>query len=269
MVLGGYGGLTRPKAVRLWPHEKRIPSRPLPPEDVPSWLKHLSASTEPSPRVAVLRTDDNFAAAEWSLELARAAKERDLVVGLFFDVAVTDSLLQWYRAYASFVVVEISDRMDRCSSAAEPLLETVAAASELGYWVELATPIGGAAFPAGESLRMLAERVSRITPDIVWNLVAWPPDPDARPWQATLAIRNAMLSLAKEIRAGGLTYVYAVGMMGMVGDLEQLHCPACGSYIIDRSGDVLQYAVPYGVCEGCGYRVPGIWESEPPSKFCC
>jgi pyruvate formate lyase activating enzyme len=74
-----------------------------------------------------------------------------------------------------------------------------------------------------------------------------------------------MLLAAADIgRANGLRHVYAGNMPGMVGDLEDTHCQACGDTLVERFGYHIQdYRVTAdGRCGSCGTSVPGRWSTQ-------
>jgi pyruvate formate lyase activating enzyme len=80
--------------------------------------------------------------------------------------------------------------------------------------------------------------------------------------QAASLLRAAAIG-----QEAGLKYVYAGNLPGLVGDLEDTRCHACGSTLIHRRGFlVLRNRMRGESCPDCGVRVPGVWEASPPTR---
>jgi pyruvate formate lyase activating enzyme len=63
-------------------------------------------------------------------------------------------------------------------------------------------------------------------------------------------------------KKGGLHYVYAGNLPGMVGDWENTRCPNCRELLIERSGYLITgyHLTPQGGCPSCGASIPGRWD---------
>jgi pyruvate formate lyase activating enzyme len=65
-------------------------------------------------------------------------------------------------------------------------------------------------------------------------------------------------------RVAGLRFIYAGNAPGMVGDLENTHCPQCHKLLIKRFGyHILDYGLTAkGACPDCGTIIPGRWAEQ-------
>ena len=70
-----------------------------------------------------------------------------------------------------------------------------------------------------------------------------------------------LIRAAKIGKEAGLRFIYAGNLPGMVGDLENTHCPDCQEIVVERHGyHILGYKVTGdGRCPSCHKAIPGRW----------
>jgi pyruvate formate lyase activating enzyme len=143
------------------------------------------------------------------------------------------------------------------------VLDTIQTARELGLWVEVVTLVVPGMNDSNEELWEAARFLTSVSRDIPWHVTAFHPDYKHTDASATSA---STLQRAAEIgQEAGLNYVYAGNLPGRVGSLEDTHCPACQSLLVQRRGYVVkQYNLTaQGTCPKCGAKIPGIWTEQP------
>ena len=103
----------------------------------------------------------------------------------------------------------------------------------MGFWLEVVTLVVPGFNDSDAELRQMAEFLAGISPDIPWHVTAFHTDYKMR------TRRHAARDAAPRRRIGraaGLRYVYAGNLSGLIGSLEDTHCPGCGGALVERRG---------------------------------
>jgi len=129
----------------------------------------------------------------------------------------------------------------------------------MGFWMEIVTLVIPGFNDSDEELSRMAEFLAGISPDIPWHVTAFHSDykmNDTDDTSVATLVRAAALG-----RNAGLRFVYAGNLPGMVGDLENTHCPGCNNLLIERHGyRIRRYEItPAGECSACRTKIPGRW----------
>jgi pyruvate formate lyase activating enzyme len=206
--------------------------------------------------------------AEWAVAVFREAKAAGLVTGFVSNGNATPEVLQYLWDWADLYKVDLKSFDDRryheLGGRIGPILDSIGRIHEMGFWLEVVTLLIPGFNDSDVELRGIAEFLAGISPDIPWHVTAFHKDykmtgPDDTPPQT--------LARAAEIgRAAGLRYVYAGNLPGLLGGLEDTHCPGCGLAVIERRGfRVLRNRLAVGgACPGCGAAIPGFWAGSQP-----
>ena len=210
--------------------------------------------------------DDALVAAEWCRHLMEAATQHGACTGVLLDVPVTERWLEQMRPVTKFLAFEVGGRTP---ADCEELWGSLRAAREMGYWVEVATPIGPKKNARSAIWTRISERLSAIDCRVPWHLLTWPLDQVDEDRDLAERCRDLVNAAAGTAREHGLKFVYGYGLSGEFDDFEKTFCPECEELVMHRCGDALLYCVPKGVCIACEQQVPGLWEEHPPAQYCC
>ena len=139
------------------------------------------------------------------------------------------------------------------------MLATVQMVHELGFWMEIVTLTIPGFNDSDEELRDAARFLAGISPDIPWHVTAFHKD-----YKMTVSDNTSADTLRRAAhigQEGGLRYVYASNLPGMVGEYENTYCPSCRDLLVARSGyQIREYRISgQGACPGCGSNIPGVW----------
>ncbi len=146
-----------------------------------------------------------------------------------------------------------------------PVLASFQAWRDYGVWLEISTPLipGFNTDPA--TLRVLAEEVYRLGPDVPWHLLRFHPDDrrlDACPTAPDLLAQA--VAIAREV---GLRYVYVERALGANG--RSTSCPQCGHVVITRDIWALRgHTLHHGACPQCGAPIAGRWWTDDALPLC-
>lgn len=143
-----------------------------------------------------------------------------------------------------------------CGARLQPVLDTLKAVQELGWWLEVTTLVIPGINDDRQELAELAAFVhDELGADTPWHISAFhgahlmadhPPTPLPTLQQA----RDAG-------RAAGLRFVY-MGNVRCAGGGDTV-CPSCGSMLVERVGYAVYRHDRAGQCPACGYLLPGVW----------
>jgi pyruvate formate lyase activating enzyme len=143
-----------------------------------------------------------------------------------------------------------------------PILDTIRRLHQMGIWLEIVTLLIPGFNDSDDELRRLTEFVAGVSPAIPWHVTAFHKDykmtdpSDTRP--------DDLLRAVEIGKGSDLQFVYAGNLPGMVGDLEDTHCPNCQKRLVKRYSYLVQeYRItPDGSCPQCGTQIPGRWAKE-------
>src|SRR5690606_41631271 len=126
-----------------------------------------------------------------------------------------------------------------------PVLETLARAHAMGFWVEVVTLVVPGLNDDLHGLRELASALVRLDPDLPWHLnAAQPRYRHGAPPPPT----EMLLSTAGAAYSRGLKHVY-VGNVPAASALAHTRCPECHTVAVRRAGlRPTNQSLDYGRC---------------------
>lgn len=141
----------------------------------------------------------------------------------------------------------------------EPVLESIAYAFELGFWVEIVTLLVPGFNDSKDELQDMAAFIHSIAPGIPWHVTAFRPEYKMRDKP-----RTSVRQIQDAVEIGyqtGLQYVYGGNLPGSLGRYEHTNCHKCQAALIKRWGfSISSYRITAeGTCPECGTSIPGIW----------
>ena len=141
----------------------------------------------------------------------------------------------------------------------EPVLDSIAYAQKLGFWVEIVTLLVPGFNDSEDELKDMAAFIKSISPDIPWHVTAFRPEYKMRDRS-----RTSVNQIREAVEIGyqtGLRYVYGGNMPGSLGKYEHTICHSCQGVLIKRWGfSITHYRITAeGKCPDCGTTIPGVW----------
>ena len=215
-------------------------------------------------RVICAAYNEPAISAEWVHDVFRRAKERGLVTAMITDGNATRELLEYMRPVTDVYRVDLKgyteEQYRSLGGRLAPVLESIALAKKLGFWVEVVTLVVPHFNDELPGLRSLAMAIARVDQDIPWHLNAFQPRyrmRDRPPMSAGLLVSAAGSAYAK-----GLRFVYVGNVDHELGELSHTRCPCCHETIVRRRGyeSMLEVADP-SRCPRCGAAIPGLWRA--------
>jgi pyruvate formate lyase activating enzyme len=200
---------------------------------------------------------------EWAVEVFALAQPRKFHCGYVSNGFATPRVLRYLRPHADLYKIDLKAFRDQSyrtlGGRLQPVLDSIALARELGFWVEVVTLIVPEFNDSDEELRQMAKFLVGVSADIPWHVTAFHPmyKMTDRPRTPAESLRRAL-----EIgRSEGLHFVYAGNLPGLVDGAENTHCPKCRSLLVERLGyHVVQNRVSEtGKCPACDVAIPGVW----------
>jgi pyruvate formate lyase activating enzyme len=217
-------------------------------------------------KVVVSTYNEPLITSEWAVAIFKEAKAADLKTGFVSNGNGTPQVLEYLRPWVDLYKVDLKSFDDRhyrtLGGRLQPVLDTICALYKMGLWVEIVTLLIPGFNDSEEELAGLTEFVAGVSPDIPWHVSAFHEDykmMDPENTQPRDLERAAAIG-----RAAGLRFIYAGNLPGLVGDLENTHCPQCHALLIERFGyHILDYRLtPKGTCPKCDTAIPGRWAEK-------
>jgi len=139
----------------------------------------------------------------------------------------------------------------------KPVLDTLVTLKESGVWTEIVYLVVPTLNDDTVKVREMAVWIKKnIGPDIPLHFSRFYPKYKLKnlpptPVSTVEKLRNTALDV-------GLNFVYIGNVPGHEG--ENTYCPSCGKLVIGRIGfQITTMRLKNGVCEYCGYKLPGVW----------
>ena len=201
---------------------------------------------------------------EWAVAVFQVARKHGLKTLYVSNGNATPEVLSYLRPWLDGYKVDLKTMNPKhyklLGGKLESVLETIRAAHEMGFWVEVVTLIVPQWNDSEAELREAARFIASVSPDIPWHVTAFHPDykmTDRARTQAQVLIRAADIG-----REEGLHFVYAGNLPGQVGPYENTYCPQCHALLIERWGFHVRQnrLTPEGRCPQCQAVIPGIWQ---------
>jgi pyruvate formate lyase activating enzyme len=203
--------------------------------------------------------------AEWIRAVFSAAKSKGLATAIISDANTTREALAYVRPVCDAYRVDLkatdNERYKALGGRIAPVIDAIALARELGFWVEVVTMVVPGFNDDLQGLRGLADAIKRVDPEIPWHLNAFVPR-----YKLDRVPRMEMASLASAVGmayARGLRFVYASNAPGGYSEMSHTRCPGCHATLIERNDYVTTANhLRDGACPHCQTPVPGVWGSE-------
>ena len=220
-------------------------------------------AVEEGGEVMVSTYNEPLITAEWAVSVFKAARAASLMTGFVSNGNATPEVLEYIRPWVDLYKVDLKSFDDRhyheLGGRLQPILDSIRRIYAMGFWLEIVTLVIPGFNDSNDELTRMAEFLAGISPDIPWHLTAFHRDYKMTTPEDTSP--DTLVRAAEIGRRAGLHYVYAGNLPGMVGNLENTYCAACGELLIARHGyRVQKYKVtPNGLCPKCAAPVPGRW----------
>jgi pyruvate formate lyase activating enzyme len=215
-------------------------------------------------RVVVSTYNEPLITVEWAVAVFRAARALGLATGFVSNGNGTPQVIEYLAPWIDVYKVDLKSFDDKqyrkLGGRLQPILDTIRDLYGRGLWVEIVTLLVPGFNDSEAEVTALAEFLASVSPDLPWHVTAFHKDYRMRdPDDTTPAQLRAAAAIG---RRAGLRNVYAGNLPGLVGDLEDTRCAACGHVLIERYGYLIRdYRVTAdGRCPACESAVPGRWD---------
>ena len=216
-------------------------------------------------RVLVSTYNEPLITSEWAVAIFKEAKAAGLATAYVSNGNGTPQVLEYIRPWVDLYKVDLKSFDDRryreLGGRLAPILDTIRRLQAMDFWLEIVTLLIPGFNDSRDELTRLTEFIAGVSPGIPWHVTAFHSDYKMTATPNTTV--DMLLGAAAIGRAAGLHYVYAGNLPGLVGDLEDTRCAACGERLIARAGyRVRDYRVTAdGRCPACAAPVPGRWST--------
>jgi pyruvate formate lyase activating enzyme len=213
--------------------------------------------------IVVSTYNEPLITSEWAVAIFREAKAAGLVTGFVSNGNGTPRVLDFLRPWIDLYKVDLKSFDDRhyrsLGGRLQPILDTIQWLHAADVWLEIVTLLIPGFNDDADELRRLTGFLAGVSPDIPWHVTAFHQDykmTDPANTTPTMLVRAAQIG-----REAGLRFVYAGNQPGMVGELENTHCPACHNVLVERDGYLIRRyrLTETGGCPVCGTAIPGRW----------
>lgn len=205
--------------------------------------------------------NEPMVSAEWTRLVFERARERGLVTALVTDGHSTPEAIRYMRPATDVFRVDLKahneEAYKRLGGRMQPVLQSIALAHELGYWVEVVTLVVPGINQEPSAIASIGRELRAIDPAIPWHLNGFVPryrlleNPPADPLFLMMAAGAAYVA--------GSQFVY-VGNVAGCGELAHTRCPACRAVLVRRANYETQESRLVGNrCGECAHELPGLW----------
>ncbi len=200
---------------------------------------------------------------EFVIDTARLAKKEGLKNVYVTNGYETKEALEKLKGLVDAMNIDLKSMnsefyLKKCGAVkVDKVLETIALAHKIGFWIEITTLIIPGHNDSEEELKQIAKFIADLDKDIPWHISRFfpmhrmenvPPTP--------------MAKLAEAHKIGleaGLKYVY----IGNIPDEEHENtlCPKCGETVVQRiwRENRLNNRIEKGKCPKCGEKIAGVY----------
>jgi pyruvate formate lyase activating enzyme len=217
-------------------------------------------------RAVVSTYNEPLITSEWAVAIFQEARQAGLVTGFVSNGNGTPQVLEFLRPRVDLYKVDLKSFDDhhyrQLGGRLEPILRTIRALHEMGFWMEIVTLVIPAFNDSDDELRRAADFLANISPDIPWHVTAFHSDYKMDETPDTPV--ETLLRAAEIGKQAGLRYVYAGNLPGRVGDLENTRCHNCRELLVERYGYLITayHLTPEGTCPKCASKIPGRWAKK-------
>ena len=211
-------------------------------------------------RVICAAYNEPLVTAEWARAVFDEAKRAGLTTAVVTDGHSTREVIEYMRPVTDVFRVDLKAHTEAqyrtLGGSLAPVLEAIALAHQLEYWVEVVTLVVPGFNDDPRGLRWLGDAVRAVSPDIPWHLDAFQPRyrmKDRPPMSSA-----PLFDLAAAAYARGSSFVY---VCNSTNDLFMAtRCPSCHAKLVERHDwKAERIGIVDGRCPGCGRGLPGLW----------
>ncbi len=200
--------------------------------------------------------------AEWARAVFAEAKRRGLLTVLVTDGHSTPQALAYLRPVTDVFRVDLkgatAEQYKSLGGRLDPVLDSIASARRLGYWVEVVTLVVPGFNDDPRELATTASRLHEIDPAMPWHLDAFVPRYKLGHLRSPSPLGLAMAAAAAYAR--GRRYVYVGNVGDALPDLSSTRCPGCSATLIERRDwACTRNDAPAGACPRCDARLDGLF----------
>jgi pyruvate formate lyase activating enzyme len=213
-------------------------------------------------RVIVSTYNEPLITAEWAAAVFAEAHRNGLVTGMVSNGSATQEVLEYLRPHLDLYKVDLKTfddtRYHELGARLQPVLDGIALAYRMGFWVEIVTLVVPGWNDSDAELAKIAAFLADVSVDIPWHVTAFHPDYKMDRPATPLATLTRAVDLGKR---AGLRFVYAGNVVA--SGHEDTNCCTCGETLIRRRGfRVLENRLPSdGTCPSCRTLIPGRWRA--------
>lgn len=199
---------------------------------------------------------------EWSLDVFRLARERDLYNTYVTNGYMTPEALSLLQD-AGLDAMNVDVKGDAASAKrfckgvdVEKVWSTCKSAHSRGVHVEITTLVIPGVNDTDATLRAVAQRIlSDVGPETPWHVTGYHPAYKFTVPPTPVRTLESAWQIGKD---AGLKFVYVGNMPSHRYD--NTYCPECHALLIERSGfELLRNALDNGRCPQCGRHIAGVW----------
>lgn len=206
-------------------------------------------------------------AAEWVRAVFGEAQKHGLTTAIITDGNSTREALEHVQPVTDVVRVDLKALDDRgyrsLGGRIDPVLETIARAHAMGFWVEVVTLVVPGLNDDAHGLRDLASALARLDPDMPWHLNAAQP---RYRHEAPPPPTDFLLSAAGAAYLRGLRHVY-VGNVPAASALAHTRCPECHGVAVRRADfRTTANRLDQGRCPECKTPLAGLWDARHAAR---
>ena len=214
-------------------------------------------------KIVVSTYNEPLITSEWAVEVFKEVRAAGLLTGFVSNGNGTPRVLEYLRPWIDLYKVDLKSFDDRhyreLGGRLQPILDTIRRLHAMDFWLEIVTLLVPGFNDSEDELSRLTEFIASVSPDIPWHVTAFHADYKMTdPQNTTPAMLRRAAAIAKR---AGLRFVYAGNLPGLVGDLENTHCPDCNQLLVERYGYLIRayHLTSEGTCPSCRAPVPGRW----------
>jgi pyruvate formate lyase activating enzyme len=221
----------------------------------------VAEATATGCQVVCAAYNEPMISAEWTRAVFRVARAKGLRTAAISDGHSTPEALSYMRPDTDVFRVDLKAGSEaayrKLGGRLQPVLDSIALARELGYWVEVVTLVVPGLNQEQAEIARIGAMLREIDPAMPWHLNGFVP----RYRMAHVEPANSLfLTLAAGAAyVAGTRFVY-VGNVPACAELAHTRCPECHTVLIRRNDYAThQVKLADGACSACAARLPGIW----------
>lgn len=204
--------------------------------------------------------NEPLVSAEWTHAVFAEGRRRGLVTALITDGHSTREALEYMRPVTDVFRVDLKGYDDAqykvLGGRLAPVLDSLATAKALGYWVEVVTLVVPGFNDDRRGLRFLCDAIRAIDPNIPWHLDAF--QPRYRMTDRPAMPAGPLFDAAASAYARGMSFVYVGNVTNDA--FAATRCPGCHATLIERHDwSCRSSTLRDGRCPSCSLELPGLW----------